>query len=119
MSTNTTSTGLKTPSLNERAGTALHDEFLRGAVRYTTDRLRVRKQESAESLDDWESWRERGREIRRHTIENLDFYLDLFTRNMEQAGGRVHFAANALEAQTIVLEIAKKSGAKLVAKSKS
>ena len=108
-----------TKSLTERTDDALADDYLRAAVAFTTDRLRNRKTESAAKLGDWEAWRERGRDIRSHTVAHLDYYLDQFSRNMEANGGHVHFAADAAEAQAIVLSIAKQKYAKLVAKSKS
>ena len=110
---------LKDKSLKQRANEALGDDFLRKAVAFTTDRLRGRKGESTEKLGDWEEWRERGRQIRTHTVEHLDYYLRQFSDNMESNGAHVHFAADASEAQKIVLEIAAKKNAKSVAKSKS
>lgn len=98
---------------------ALTNDFLRRAVRFTADRLRNAKQAGTQALGDWEAWRARGAAIRAHTIENLDFYLAEFARNLEARGGRVHFAADVAEARAIVLEIARASGAKLAVKSKS
>lgn len=103
----------------ERAQIALEDEFLRGAVRFTTDRLRSRKQAATEELGQWEEWRERAREIRTHTVANLDFYLGQFATNARAAGAHVHYATDGLEAAATVLQIAKQSKAQLVAKSKS
>ena len=106
-------------TLKKRADIALHDDFLRKAVRFTTDRLRGRKEESSGALGDWEEWRERGRQVRIHTVANLDYYLGEFTKNMETAGGHMHFAADADEARKIVAEIADSKNTKIFAKSKS
>ncbi|MBA4493358.1 LutB/LldF family L-lactate oxidation iron-sulfur protein [Paenactinomyces guangxiensis] len=106
-------------SLKERSRLALQDEFLRSAVRFTTERLRNKKKESTERLGNWEEWRERGRQIRAHTIQYLDYYLDLFANRVEQAGGHVHFAKDAREAAEMVLGIAREKQAKSVVKSKS
>jgi L-lactate dehydrogenase complex protein LldF len=97
----------------------LKDAFLRNAVRFTADRLRTGKARATEALGRWEEWRESGRQLRAHTIENLDYYLDQFTRNLEAAGHRVHFAETAYEAADIALSIAKEKNARLVVKSKS
>lgn len=105
--------------LAQRAEFALENQFLRRAVRFTVDRLRNGKAAGAASLDDFESWRERGRAIRAHTIAHLDHYLELFATNLERAGGRVHFAADAEEAAAICVGIATARGAKLAVKSKS
>lgn len=106
-------------SIVERSHEALQDEFLRGAVRFTTERLKSRKLTAAEELGRWEEWRERGRAIRAHTVAHLDYYLGQFADHARQAGAQVHFAADAAEASRIVLEIAAAKQARLVAKSKS
>jgi L-lactate dehydrogenase complex protein LldF len=108
-----------TADLHSRVNTALHDAFLRKAVRFTADRLRGGKARTTEALGGWDDWRERGRQLRAHTIENLDYYLDQFTRHVQAAGGHVHFAQRAKEAVEIALSIAKAKNARLVAKSKS
>lgn len=107
------------PDLKERADLALENQFLRKAVRFTVDRLRNGKATGAAALGDFEAWRERGHRIRAHTIANLDRYLDEFTRNLELAGGKAHFAADAAEASAICVRIAQERGAKLAVKSKS
>jgi L-lactate dehydrogenase complex protein LldF len=106
-------------SMKERSQQALQDEFLRAAVRFTTERLRSKKREGTEHLGRWEEWRERARQIRAHTIEYLDYYLDQFAAQVEKAGGHVHFANDADEAVSIALDIAKSKGARTVVKSKS
>ncbi len=103
----------------ERADLALENQFLRKAVRFTVDRLRNGKAAGSAALGDFETWRERGRVIRAHTIANLDRYLEQFTENLERAGGQVHFAADAAEASAICVRIATQRQAKLAVKSKS
>lgn len=106
-------------TLSERSQHALDDQFLRSAVRFTTERLRTKKKASTEKFGNWEDWRERGRQIRAHTISHLDYYLDQFTTQLERAGVHVHFAKDGREAAQITLNIAEQKQAKLVAKSKS
>lgn len=105
--------------LRARARAALGDEFLRGAVRFTVDRLRGAKAQSSELLGDWQAWRERGREIRAHTLSYLDFYLEQFTERASEAGAHVHFASTVEEAQAAVLRIIRQKSARRVVKSKS
>ncbi len=105
--------------LSARARQALSDDFLRGAVRFTVERLRAGKDKSTRALGRWEEYREQGRRVREHVIENLDHYLDRFSSAVEARGQHVHFARDAAEAARIVLDIAERKGAKLVAKSKS
>ena len=108
-----------TQKLDERVRHALNDEFLRNAVKVTTERLRNSKLQAAEQMGNWEEWRERGREIRLHTIAHLDYYLSQFVQNLRVAGGYVHFAKTAEEAVEISLKIMVAKEAKSVVKSKS
>ncbi len=52
---------MKVTTIADRSRLALQDDFLRGAVRFKTERLRGRKAASSEELGNWETWRERGR----------------------------------------------------------
>ena len=67
----------------------------------------------------WEELREQGREIKRHTLDNLDYYLELLRERVIANGGHVHFAKDADEARAIVGHIAQTRGLKLAIKSKS
>ncbi|REK52163.1 MAG: iron-sulfur cluster-binding protein [Thermobacillus sp.] len=106
-------------TVKERAEAALEDDFLRQAVRFTTERLRSGRLQAAGEHGNWEAWRERGRQIRLHTIAHLDYYLNLFAENARANGAQVHFARTAEEAVRIVQEIARRVQAKTVVKSKS
>lgn len=105
--------------LKDRAHVSLNDEFLRNAVKYTTEKLRSGKKLASEELGNWEEWRERARQIRLHTIANLDYYLGQFVQNAREAGIHVHFARTAQDAVDITLQIAKEKQARSVVKSKS
>jgi L-lactate dehydrogenase complex protein LldF len=102
-----------------RSRQALQDEFLRSAVQFTADRLRTKKQSATADLGRWEEWRERGRQIRAHTIAHLDYYLKQFADGVRAAGGHVFFAADAAEAAAEVVRIAMAKQARTVVKSKS
>ncbi|WP_248924251.1 LutB/LldF family L-lactate oxidation iron-sulfur protein [Paenibacillus hamazuiensis] len=106
-------------SVKERANLALNDDFLRKAVKFTTERLRTGKIAAAEQHGNWDEWRERGRQIRLHTIAHLDYYLNLFVDNARANGVHVHFAATGADAVKIALSIAQSKAAKSVVKSKS
>ncbi len=106
-------------SVKERADIALNNDFLRKAVRFTTERLRSGKQVASAEHGNWEEWRERGRQIRLHTIAHLDYYLNLFVNNARANGVHVHFAEDTAAATQIVMTIARHKEAKSVVKSKS
>lgn len=105
--------------LKDRARVSLNDEFLRNAVKYTTEKLRSGKKLASEELGNWEDWRERARQIRLHTIANLDYYLAEFVKNARAAGVQVHFARTAQDAVDITMQIAREKQARSVVKSKS
>ncbi|CAM3916428.1 LutB/LldF family L-lactate oxidation iron-sulfur protein [Cohnella lubricantis] len=106
-------------TVKARAELALNDDFLRKAVKFTTERLRSGKKNASSEQGNWEDWRERGRQIRLHTIANLDYYLNLFANNARANGVQVHFADTGAEAVQIAMEIAERKRAKTVVKSKS
>ena len=69
--------------------------------------------------DTWEAWREEARRIKVHTLDHLDYYLDLLEKNVTRSGGHVHFAADAAQANDIVASIAKSGKVKIATKGKS
>ncbi|MGZ7442225.1 LutB/LldF family L-lactate oxidation iron-sulfur protein [Paenibacillus sp. TH7-28] len=106
-------------TVKKRAELALNNDFLRKAVRFTTERLRNGKKKASEDHGHWEEWRERGRQIRLHTIAHLDYYLNRFAEQARANGAHIHFAATGEEAVRIALEIAEYKHAGSVVKSKS
>lgn len=103
----------------KRVDQALHDDFLRKALVDAQEKLREGKKVQSELLGNWEDWRKRGEEIRRHTIENLDSYLEQFAENAEKQGAKVFFAETKEEAVGYITRLAVEKQAKSVIKSKS
>src|SRR5229473_1735927 len=102
---------------NVRAGLA--DPVLQRALGLARTGFPLRRQQAIERLPEFEALREEGRAIKDHTLAHLDFYLELYERNVIAAGGRVHWARNAEEAREAVLGICRAAGAKIVTKGKS
>jgi L-lactate dehydrogenase complex protein LldF len=100
------------------AGT-LADVRTQAALDAATARLRDGRLAAWGLLPDVEQLRERAREIRTRTIDDLERYVDEFTRALEARGGRVHFAATAADATSTIRQICRRSDAQLVAKAKS
>lgn len=99
--------------------TGLDDRFMREAISGAQDRLRTARLKAAEKLGDWEEWRALGEEIRRHTLENLDFYLKQLSDQVAERGGYVYFAHTADDAKRYIQKVAEKKKAQKVVKSKS
>ncbi|RCW63746.1 LutB/LldF family L-lactate oxidation iron-sulfur protein [Saliterribacillus persicus] len=106
-------------NFKNRVEKGLGDDFMRGAVKSAQSRLQNNRKLAAEDLGDWEDWRTLGQEIRQHTIENLDYYLNELSENVAELGGHVYFAETAEEANKYIQDVAKKKDAKKIAKSKS
>jgi L-lactate dehydrogenase complex protein LldF len=105
-------------SANARAGLA--DDNLRKALEIMTKRgFPLRRAQVVARLPEFEALRDVGREIKEHTLAHLDFYLELFERNVVAVGGEVHWARTGAEAREAVLRICRAADAKIVAKGKS
>jgi L-lactate dehydrogenase complex protein LldF len=63
--------------------------------------------------------RQRAHQLRAHTIANLEGYLDEFILHAQDNGMVVHKAADSAQAVEIVLDIARRVDAHLIAKSKT
>src|SRR5205085_7722267 len=102
---------------NARAGLA--DPILQQALGLARTGFSQRRLEAIARLPEFEELREEGRAIKDHTLAHLDFYLELYERNVAASGGQVHWARNAEEARDAVLAICRSAGAKTVTKGKS
>ena len=98
------------PTFPMAAKTALGDTQLRRNVRHATDVIQAKRARVVGEMPDWQDLREAGKQIRQHTMENLDFYLEEFEANCTRAGGVVHWARDAEEARRIVVELVKDFG---------
>ncbi len=83
----------------------LKNTQLRRNVRHATDVIRAKRGRLVAETADWEELREAGRAIKEHTLRNLDAYLEEFERNCLKAGGQVHWARDADEANAIITGI--------------
>ncbi len=89
------------------------------AYRSSTLRLFTHRLNSIPAVPGFERLREAGREVKRHTIENLDYYLAQFADSVERNGGKMHWASTADEVCRIVVDIVKQAGAREVVKAKT
>lgn len=105
--------------LHERIRTELENKFMRSAIANAQDFLNQKRADVFNELGNYEQWREQASTIRKHVLENLDIYLDRFSRKAEESGARVYFAETAEEATSQALMICKAKKASKVVKSKS
>lgn len=89
------------------------------AVQQATNRFVGGRAARVAELPQWEELRQIASDLRLHTIENMDVYLTRLEENVKAAGGYVHWAQTAEEADRIVLQIAREHNVKTAVKSKS
>ena len=105
--------------LRARARRAVADRDLARALGGATDHLASKRAQVIDGLDNWEQLRHSARAVRERTIAHLPEVLARLADRVEAAGGRVFFAADAVEANAYVVEVARRRGAQRVAKAKS
>jgi L-lactate dehydrogenase complex protein LldF len=77
------------------------------------------RREAFAGFPEGEALRDRARAIKEATLQRLDHHLERLVGNIERLGGHVHYAANSEEARRIVVDIARRAGARMAVKSKS
>jgi len=108
-----------TTPLRERAAQALGDRFLHEALDIATTKFITLRREAFGAFPDGDQLRDRARAIKEATLQRLDAHLETLVANVERLGGHVHFAATAEEARDIIVDIARRTGARMAVKSKS
>ena len=112
-------TYLGMPSFPEAAKAAVADSQLRRNLTHATTTIRVKRAAAIGELDDWPGLREAAKAIKDHALAHLDTYLLRFEENVTKAGGHVHWARDAAEANAIVTSLVKAANADTVVKIKS
>ena len=106
-------------SFKSNATTALHDERLQRALGNMRVGFQDKRRAAIDRLPEFEALRDMGRDIKNHTLANLDYYLERFERRVTENGGHVHWARTPQEAREKILEICRSVEAKTVTKGKS
>jgi L-lactate dehydrogenase complex protein LldF len=115
----------KTPShwsdrdFPEAAKELLQDSQTRSNVRHATNVIQAKRNAVVGELADWEELRDAGAAIRAHSLANLDYYLEQFEHACTKAGGHVHWARDAAEANQIILRLIQQQHATEVLKIKT
>src|SRR5437660_1972260 len=89
---------------------ALTDPPLQAALVRLTDTLMAANRRGYAALADSDKLRDHAKRIKEHTLAHLDRYLEHLETSVQRAGGHVHWAADADEAQRIIVGIAKRAG---------
>ena len=108
-----------TPTFEESARASLSDSQLRRNLGKATRIIRRKRAVAVEEMPDWEELREAGRALKERVLRHLDEYLLQLEESVTKAGGTVHWARDAEEANRIIAGIVKDHGSEEVVKVKS
>jgi L-lactate dehydrogenase complex protein LldF len=105
----------------EQIDQTVADANLQLAIYTATGRLMAKRKDAVAPnlLPDYQDLRTHANRIKKHTIENLDYYLEQVQTSVERNGGKVIFCSDGNEVADFVLNLAKERGAHLIVKSKS
>jgi L-lactate dehydrogenase complex protein LldF len=98
---------------------ALANDQLRANIRLATTTIRRKRAAVVSELPDWQELRMAGRAIKEATLRRLDEVLVQLEAAVTRAGGTVHWARDGAEANRIVVELVRATGADEVVKVKS
>src|SRR6476661_7418655 len=107
------------PAFPVAARAALADTQLRANLAHATSTIRAKRARVVGEVDDWEQLRLAGAAIKDDVLARLPALLEELERNVQAAGGVVHWARDAAEANAIVVDIVRTAGAREVVKVKS
>lgn len=112
-------TYLGMPAFPTAAASSTQDGRLRANLRYATHTIRDKRAKAVAELDDWARLRAAGAAVKDRTLRHLDHYLEQLEEAVTAAGGQVHWAADAAEANAIVARLVRETGEREVVKVKS
>ena len=101
------------------ARVALGNAQLRRNVGKATTTIRARRADVVGEVGDWEQLRAAGSAIKQRAMATLPQQLERLEAAVTRAGGQVHWARDAGEANEIVIGIARRHGVDEVIKAKS
>ncbi len=108
-----------TRSFPEAARGELANTQLRRNLGAATATIRAKRQAVVDEVDDWEQLREAGSALKADVMARLPELLVQLEEQVTARGGTVHWARDAAEANRIVVELVRATGADEVVKVKS
>jgi L-lactate dehydrogenase complex protein LldF len=97
----------------------IDDTQLRRNIGHATQTIRGKRQAVVDEMPDWEELRDAGSAIKNRVMRNLDKYLLQLEESVQRAGGSVHWAKDAEDANRIITGLVKEKGETDVVKVKS
>jgi L-lactate dehydrogenase complex protein LldF len=106
-------------SFDHAATLGLGEPRAPAVVAVSAARASHHKEAAAARIPQWQEWRQAAYEIKAYTIAHLDRLLVQFEQAVTDRGGKVLWAENAQQANSLILDIARARGVRGVVKSKS
>ncbi len=103
----------------ENAERALADAALQASLARFRQGFPIKRRAALDRLPEYEALRDAAAGIKDHVLAHLDEYLERFEARLTAAGGQVHWAKDAEEARSIIVNICRDAGAKTISKGKS
>jgi L-lactate dehydrogenase complex protein LldF len=103
----------------QAARRALADSQLRRNLAHATRTIRDKREAAVAELADWEQLRDAGSALKDRVLRHLDEHLVELEAAVQAAGGTVHWARDAAEANRIVAALVEAQDARDVVKAKS
>jgi L-lactate dehydrogenase complex protein LldF len=110
---------ITSPAFKENASGALANAQLQKALGNVRAGFIEKRRKAVEGLPEFDALRDKARDIKNHTLEHLDLYLEAYEAKVIASGGHVHWAETAEDARQTVLKICRAVGAKTVTKGKT
>ncbi len=106
-------------AFSHAATAALANPQVRANIRHATTSIRRKRAGVVAEVTDWEFLREAAAAIKDETLASLDDVLVTLEASVQAAGGTVHWARDAAEANEIVIGLVRAEGVDEVVKVKS
>ena len=115
----TSATFVGMPKFPYAARDALVNTQQRRNLAHATEVIRAKRARVVGEIDRWEELRQAGADAKDELLGHMAAYLEQLEANLTRGGAVVHWARDAAEANRIVVELVKATGAQEVVKVKS
>ena len=106
-------------NFRDSAQVMLEDDQTKVNLRRATRTIRSKRGERVAETPDWQELRDAAYDIKQYSLAHLPSLLEELEKNVQAAGGQVHWAQDAHEANQIIYEIVRSKHAREVVKVKS
>ena len=110
---------ITSPTFTENARGALADTQLQKALGNVRVGFIDKRRKAIDALPEFDALRDRAREIKNHTLDHLDLYLEAYEKKVIASGGHVHWAETAEDARQAILTLCRAVSARTVTKGKT